>query len=102
MYTEITFSEFCDAFYNMGRTDQFSYEGKQALFDYLDSTESFYILDVVALCCSYSENSLSELCDMYGEFEDLDEAEYYLCSETTVIGRGINDDGEETIVYETF
>ena len=50
--------------------NNFSYEGKKALFDYLEeyeeSTGEQIELDIVALCCDYSE---------YDSFEDL-KAEY--------------------------
>ena len=44
----------------MGRGDQFSYEAKSALFEYLEEyeqdTETEIELDVIALCCDYSEH----------------------------------------------
>jgi len=52
---------FHDAFVACGRGDQFSYKGRGALFDYLteleDDTGTEIELDVVALCCDYSEYS---------------------------------------------
>jgi hypothetical protein len=43
----------------MGRGDQFSYEGLIALFDYLEMLEDDIgepiELDVISLCCEYSE-----------------------------------------------
>lgn len=59
MIKNINFSEFCDTFKSHDRQDQFSYNGKRALFDYLenmeDETSTPIELDVVALCCEYSE-----------------------------------------------
>ena len=43
----------------MGRKNQFSYSGKRALFDWLenleDETKNEIELDVIALCCEYTE-----------------------------------------------
>ena len=49
--------------------DQFSYEGLEVLFDYLDNlsedTGETIELDPVALCCNYYESSIQELIDNY-------------------------------------
>lgn len=78
MYKSITFSTFCDAFHNMDRNDQFTYKGKQALFDYLEELESAtgmqIELDVIALCCYYSEEPLADVLENYS-LEDLTELE---------------------------
>ena len=57
--------QFREAFRLAGRSDQFSYEGLEVLFDYLDElsedTGEPIKLDVVALCCEYYESSIEEL-----------------------------------------
>lgn len=59
MKEEISFSQFCDRFRDMNRDNNFSYEGKKALFDYLEAleedTDTEIELDIIALCCEYSE-----------------------------------------------
>lgn len=59
MYTTINSSSFHDAFIRMGRKDQFSYEAREALFNYLEQLEEDIDqqieLDVIALCCDYAE-----------------------------------------------
>jgi hypothetical protein len=59
MITQITRSSFVDSFRNMDRIDQFSYDGLQALFEYLEEYEEGtgeqIELDVIALCCDFSE-----------------------------------------------
>ena len=61
--------QFREAFRIAGRMDQFSYEGLEVLFDYLenysDETGEPVELDVVALCCDYYESSIQELIDNY-------------------------------------
>ncbi len=59
MKTNVTFTDFTDAFRNMGRKDQFSYNGLKALYDYLEELENDMNeeieLDVIAFCCEYTE-----------------------------------------------
>ena len=58
MYQTVNFSMFRDAFVAMDRGDQFSYDGLEALYDYLTdfgSDQEPVELDVIALCCEYSE-----------------------------------------------
>ena len=59
--------QFREAFRIAGRMDQFSYEGLEVLFDYLDNlsedTGETIELDPVALCCEYYESSIQELID---------------------------------------
>jgi len=59
MKEQITFSQFCDRFKDMDRDNNFSYDGKRALFDYLEnyeeSTGTEIDLDIIALCCEYNE-----------------------------------------------
>ena len=61
--------QFREAFRLAGRSDQFSYEGLEVLFDYLDNlsdeTREPIELDVTALCCDYYESSIEELIDNY-------------------------------------
>ncbi len=61
--------QFREAFRLAGRMDQFSYEGLEVLFDYLDNlsedTGETIELDPVALCCEYYESSIQELIDNY-------------------------------------
>ena len=58
MIQTIGFSQFCDAFWDTYKNN-FSYAGKRALFDYLENLEEEtgdkIELDIVALCCEYTE-----------------------------------------------
>ena len=47
-------SAFMDEFARMGRGEQFSYEALEALFDFYDELEDFE-LDVIAICCEWTE-----------------------------------------------
>ena len=61
--------QFREAFRIAGRGDQFSYEGLEVLFDYLDNLSEDIgepiELDVVAMCCDYYELSIEEIIDQY-------------------------------------
>ena len=72
--------DFERAFADAGRMDQFSYEGRAALFAYLEeyeaSTGEEIELDVVALCCDYYESSTEEIILNYRiDVEGLDDEE---------------------------
>jgi hypothetical protein len=78
MYQNINFSMFCDAFKAYDRTEQFSYEGKKALFEYLEDYEEQtgekIELDVIALCCDYTEyENLKELQEQYPTIQTIKE-----------------------------
>ena len=75
MKTSVSFSDFCDRFRDMNRNDNFSYEGKRALYDWLEdyeeSTGEEQELDIIALCCDFNEyESLDEF------HKDYDKANY--------------------------
>ena len=61
--------QFREAFRLAGRSEQFSYEGLEVLFDYLDNLSEDIgepiELDPVALCCEYYESSINEIIDRY-------------------------------------
>ena len=70
--------QFREAFRLAGRSDQFSYEGLEVLFDYLDELSEDIgepvELDVAALCCDYYELSVEELIDNYNiDLSEVDE-----------------------------
>jgi len=87
MKQTIQFNQFHDAFQRMGRGDQFTYNGLKALFEYLESLENETgeetELDVIALCCDYSEyeNLDAFQNDFSEDYESLDDIE----QATTVI-----------------
>lgn len=81
MIDTITKYSFLDAFYKMGREDQFSYKGLISLFDYFEmleeDTDQKIEFDVIAICCEYSEyENLKDFQDNYGdEYESLEDIE---------------------------
>ena len=66
MYQTINKSQFIDAFSHAGRKDQFTYEAKSALYDYLEGYDNEIELDVIALCCEFIEyNSIEDYLQDY-------------------------------------
>jgi len=76
-------NEFIDAFEEMGRGNNFSYEGKKALYNYLEDYEEQtgeeIELDIIAICCEYTEyENIEEFNDNYGkDCESIEDIEYY-------------------------
>lgn len=71
--------EFRRAFADYDRTNNFSYEGLEALFEWLDElsadTGTPYELDVIGLCCEFTEYSdLAEIQETYS-LTDIDSIE---------------------------
>ena len=100
MKMTINFGDFCDAFFKSERKDQFSYNGKKALFEYIESLEQDtgdeMELDVVGLCCDFTEyeNALEAAKNYSGFFtseQDLSEGEQerqaleFLSDRTTIM-----------------
>ena len=53
------------------RPDNFSYEGLQELFSYLDEIDSNLEFDPIAICCDFSQCSLREFKDAFPAIEGI-------------------------------
>ncbi len=118
MHQTINVHQFRDAFRNMGRGDNFSYEALGILFDFLEEFEeargTTMELDVVALCCDFNEMSWREVADNYSvdlsACEDDDEranaVREYLKDSTIICGEfnepGGIDRGGPVFVFQCF
>lgn len=87
----INFSQFCDGFSDTYKNN-FSYEGKKALFEYIEEYEESageeVEFDPIALCCEFTEyDDLDEVRAEYEEIKDMDDRDTleWLKSQTTVI-----------------
>ena len=98
MKQTVDFQTFRDTFRAYDRADQFSREGLELLFDHLEEMERDNgveaELDVVALCCDYSEDTPESIAQDYridlDGVDDDDTAQAvmdYLCDNTTVVGQ---------------
>lgn len=95
-------SDFHQAFRNYGRQDQFSVAGRDALFEYLEryeqDTGTELELDVIALCCDYSEMTLEDIKREYGSIETLED----LQDQTTVIMVDDSDSENPLVIFQSF
>ena len=94
------------------RPNQFSYEALGMLFDYFEECDENMELDVIAICCDFTEGDFQEVANELDQDEDeiteacagLDEQETaekiaeYLNEKTTVLGVT----SDNTIVYANF
>lgn len=64
--------DFMDAFRKMDR-DYYSYEGYQALFDWYEELDPDMELDVIAICCDWTEYEPDELENDYSNILSFDE-----------------------------
>ena len=95
MKQTVYLGDFRDAFHRMGRGNNFSYEGLGILFDWLEEVDPDSELDVIGLCCDFSEMSVDEVIGHYGledETENMDDddkadfVEGYLQYNTSICG----------------
>lgn len=98
MFTKINQSMFIDSFRSMGRETQFSYGALCALFQYMEDTEDNcgeeVELDVIALCCEFTEYaSFEEYNREYHNADNMEDVE----SMTTVI---YIDKGESFLIQQ--
>lgn len=116
MKQSIYLNDFRKAFSDANRDNNFSYEGKEVLFEYLERYESDtgeeIELDIIALCCEFSEDAPMNIASNYdfdiGQFDDLNEEEHdetvlafvidMLTDNTCVCG--VTEQG--TIVYQNY
>lgn len=110
-----TFNEndFINEFKAYNRMDNFSYKGLRILFDSLEQMaqdcQVNIEIDVIALCCEYSEEDMQSIIDNYDI--DLSDESYdskedlvaeYLQDNTYVCGQYEDDKGETYFIYQTF
>jgi hypothetical protein len=97
MKTTISKYDFERAFVDADRKENFSYEALGLLFDYFEELETDLgeeiELDVIAICCEYSEDTLEDIANNYGidlvDVDEEDQADFvrnYLEAHTTLVG----------------
>lgn len=107
MKQTVYLNEFINAFQQI-RPNNFSYEGLEQLYEYLESFEEDgqeqIELDVIGLCCDYNELTIQEIIGLHNidmediEPEDIEDHVFnYLANETSVVGRT-----DTTIIYQQF
>lgn len=75
--SNLTQAEFIEAFNKAGRKTQFSIDGIKALYEHLtdfeEANDEELELDVIALCCDYTEYDSQSLIDTYGSHIDVED-----------------------------
>jgi hypothetical protein len=94
MKQTIHFPDFLDAFRSAGRENQFTYEGLELIYNYLDENYLDYELDVIAICCEFSEMTELEIRESYG-LDDSESATEYLQENGFIVGTT-----DTTIVFQ--
>ncbi len=113
MKEEISFSIFCDRFRDINRDNNFTYDGKKALFDYLESYEEDtgekIELDIIALCCEYNEyENLKEYLENYNtdilraDYDGQEEFEEAVFEEIQNKTTLIEIEGEEGFIIQVY
>ena len=109
MKQSLTFNDFHDAFRAYDRLDNFSYDGLKAIFDFFEMFDADCgtdtELDVIAICCDFSEETWEDIADNYDidltDCEDDDDKEQavgdYLQDNTMLVGMT-----EDTTIYAAF
>jgi hypothetical protein len=109
MKQSVYLNDFRQAFKDCGREKQFSYEGLETLFNWIeqmdDDTGQETELDVIALCCEFEESYYLDIASNYDiDIEGLDEVEArnavidYIQENSQFCGMTRDDD----IVFMTF
>lgn len=70
MKQTVTEYDFHRAFYEYDRQDQFSPKGRTALFEWLEGCGEDVELDVIALCCEFTE--YENLAEFHKNYTDTD------------------------------
>ena len=105
MKVSINKYEFSNMFDQFNRSENFSREAREDLFEYLE--ELFgddYEVDIIAICCEYSEDTIDNIIDNYSIDIDQDEDKLqqvldYLNDHTSVVSVTGDD---ESILYAAF
>jgi len=105
MKQSIYLSDFQDAFRNMNRSENFSYEALELLYNMFEEIDENMELDVIAICCDFNEDDFESIANNYGidieDCEDEDEkkqtVEDYLNEHTFLVGTT-----DEGFVYQAF
>ena len=108
MKTTVSFSEFSDSFRDI-RPDNFSYHALRILFSYFeqyeDETGEEMELDVIAICCEFSEDTWEQIADQYNldleKYESEEEKQEAVADYLSDQGVYIGEVGD-CIVYRQF
>lgn len=108
MKITVTESMFINLFREYGRADNFSREGLIELFDHLENSfDDDFELDVIGICCDFTEDDYSAIAESYDidlsdcedESEEFETVVDYLQRNTTIV---YTDEDAGMILYQDF
>lgn len=104
--------DFTKEFRDYGRAQDFSDQALEIIFDHLNDLEETVEMDVISICCEYTEQSCADLLEFNSEWietsDDMDNEELadatreYLNDNTSIIGEYVNNAGETVFVFVSF
>jgi len=103
MNQTVSFNMFVQAFADYRRSNRFSFEALILIFNYLEDSDPAYELDVIGICCEFSESTIDEIIFENGldtsddEGERIKIARDFLEENTTIVG-----ETAEGLVYFQF
>ena len=101
IYKEVDIYSFCEEFANAGMLGRFTDTAMDIIFEFLESREDDYELDVVGLACDIREEHVDAVADMleldYCAGVSVEQVTAALSKHTTVLGVT-----EDTVVFFTY
>lgn len=104
--------DFIGEFRAYGRKQDFSDQALEIIFDYLNDLGEVVEIDVIAICCEYTEQSCADLLEFNSEWvdtsDDMDNEELaevardYLNENTFIVGEYVNNAGATVFVFGSF
>ena len=100
--------DFAKEFKDYGRENQFTIKALFILFDYFteyeQETKKEIELDVIAICCEYTEETLKEWAINNNIDRHLGYTELIsrLSSQTYIVGDYTNEQGENVVIYQNY
>ena len=99
-------------FEQYGRKKDFSKKALELIFEYLQECyfDSSFEMDVISICCEFSERSCADILQDYDVYTDddmtneelADQVREYLHDNTSLVGEYINDNGETVFIFVAF
>ena len=104
--------DFISEFRAYGRTDNFTSEALEIIFNHLNESGDTIEMDVIAICCEFTEQSCADVLELNSECietnDDMDNEELadaardYLNDNSFIVGEYENNAGETVFVFASF
>lgn len=104
--------DFTKEFRDYGRKQDFSDQALEIIFEQLNDSEENIEIDVISICCEYTEQSCTDILECNSEWIDtnddmdneelVDAAREYLNDNSFIVGEYMNDAGETVFIFGSF